>query len=334
MSPDVIVIGAGAIGTSIAFQLAKAGLKVMVFERGRVGGEATGASAGMIQLNPDRGTPPTYAALSTESARLFSALAAELLERTGIDIGYRRAPLLHVTLDEAEEARLRGHRAWQLDHGMTVGWLDGAAALDLEPALNPAVRAALLYQDHYQVLPRALAQALARAATDLGAVVREGAAVDRLLTQGDRVIGVALGSETIRSAETVAANGAWASAWAEALHTPIPVRPVRGQMVGLSTTATPLRHAISSSSGYILTKDRRGGWVRRAAHDRRGRRIAGPGSTARAATGRCHRLRRVGRFTARHSGRSPVIGTAARMGRNRGGCRSLPRGDLADSDHG
>src|SRR5947207_3730377 len=173
-----------------AFLLAKAGLKVMVFERGRVGGEATGASAGMVQLNPHRGTPPAYAALSTESARLFSALAAELLERTGIDIGYRRAPLLHVTLDEAEEARLRGHRAWQLDHGMTVGWLDGAAALDLEPALNPAVRAALLYQDHYQVLPRALAQALARAATDLGAVVREGAGVDRLLTQGDRVIGV------------------------------------------------------------------------------------------------------------------------------------------------
>jgi len=60
VSPDVIVIGAGAIGTSIAYQLAKAGLKVMVFDRGRVGGEATGASAGMIQLNPDRGTPPAY----------------------------------------------------------------------------------------------------------------------------------------------------------------------------------------------------------------------------------------------------------------------------------
>src|SRR5256886_16684071 len=64
----------------------------MVFDRGRVGGEATGASAGMIQLNPDRGTPPAYSALATESARLFSALAAELLERTGLDIGYRRGP--------------------------------------------------------------------------------------------------------------------------------------------------------------------------------------------------------------------------------------------------
>src|SRR5438093_11432832 len=91
----------------------------------------------MIQLNPDRGTLPAYSSLGAESARLFTALAAELLERTGIDIGYRRASLLHVTLDEAEEAQLRAHRAWQLDQGMSVGWLDGAAAVDVEPALNP-----------------------------------------------------------------------------------------------------------------------------------------------------------------------------------------------------
>src|SRR5439155_24626899 len=138
--------------------------------------------------------------------------------------------------------------------GMTVGWLDSAATLDLEPALNPRVRAALLYQDHYQVAPRVLAQALARAATDLGAVVLEGASVDRLLTQGDRVVGVALGGETIRSPETIVATGAWASAWSDGLRTPIPVRPVRGQMVALSTPATPLHHAVSSSNGYVLTK--------------------------------------------------------------------------------
>ena len=57
MNPDVIVIGAGAIGTSIAYQLAKAGATVMIFERGRVGGAATGASAGMIQINPEFDMP-------------------------------------------------------------------------------------------------------------------------------------------------------------------------------------------------------------------------------------------------------------------------------------
>src|SRR5256884_10008887 len=161
-------------------------MRAMVCGGGRGGGEAGGAAARMIQLNPDRATPPASPSLGAGSARLFTALAAELLERTGIDIGYRRASLLHVTLDEAEEAQLRAHRAWQLDQGMSVGWLDGAAAVDVEPALKPHVRAALLYQDHYHVVPRVLAQALARAATDLGAVVLEGASVDRLLTQGDR----------------------------------------------------------------------------------------------------------------------------------------------------
>src|SRR5207302_8383851 len=88
VSPDVIVVGAGAIGTSIAYQLAKAGVKVMVFERGQVGGGATGASAGMIQINPDRNTPSSLVTLEAESARLFPALATELLDRTGMDIGY------------------------------------------------------------------------------------------------------------------------------------------------------------------------------------------------------------------------------------------------------
>ena len=111
MSPDVIVVGAGAIGSSIAYQLAKAGLKVMVFERGQVGGEATGASAGMIQTNPDRSTPAALSALEAESARLYAALATELLDRTGMDIGYRSAPLLHVCLHEGEEPKLRAHRA-------------------------------------------------------------------------------------------------------------------------------------------------------------------------------------------------------------------------------
>src|SRR6202022_1124660 len=132
-------------GTSIAYQLAKAGVKVMVCERGRVGGGATGASAGMIQINPDRSTPTALSTLETESARLFPALATELLDRSGMDIGYRSAPLLHVALHEGEESRLRAHRAWQVEHGVAVAWIDHGAVLDLEPALNPAIRAALYY---------------------------------------------------------------------------------------------------------------------------------------------------------------------------------------------
>src|SRR2546423_4125868 len=182
MSPDVIVVGAGAIGTSIAYQLAKAGVKVMVFERGQVGGGATGASAGMIQINPDRKTPSSLSALEAESARLFPALATELLDRTGMDIGYRAAPLLHVALQEAEGPRLRRHRAWQVEHGVAVAWVDRSAALDLEPLLNPDIRGALYYPDNRQLMPQDPARALARAAVDLGAGLRGGRPLDRPLT--------------------------------------------------------------------------------------------------------------------------------------------------------
>jgi glycine oxidase len=254
VSPDVIVVGAGVIGTSIAYQLAKAGVKVMVFERGQVGGGATGASAGMIQINPDRTTPTALSTLEMESARLFPALAAELLDRSGMDIGYRAAPLLHVAFQESEEPQMRAHRAWQVDHEVAVAWLDRAAALDLEPALNPDVSTALYYPENHHVMPRTLARALARTSVDLGAVLREGASIDRLLTNGDRVVGVAIGGEAVHAGEVVIANGAWASSWSDALRTPIPIRPVRGQMVALRTAGTGLRSVVSFAEGYILTK--------------------------------------------------------------------------------
>jgi glycine oxidase len=254
VSPDVIVVGAGAIGTSIAYQLAKAGVRVTVLDRGQVGAGATAASAGMIQINPDRTTPTAVATLEAESARLFQALTAELRERTGMDVGYRPSPLLHLALHAEEEPSLREHRAWQADHGVAVAWLDRTATLDLEPGLNPDLRAALYYPNDYQLMPLAFARALARTAVDLGAMVREGAAVDRLLTEGDRVVGVAIGGEHLHAGEVVIANGAWASSWSEALHTPIPVRPVRGQMVALRTVGTALRHVVSSLEGYLVTK--------------------------------------------------------------------------------
>ncbi len=254
MSPDVIVVGAGAIGTSIAYQLAKAGARVTIFDRGSIGRESTGASAGMILAHHERGTPEAFANLSGESARLFPALAAELLDRTGMDIGYRRGGVLEVAFDEAEERALRAERDWQVDRGAVLPWLDARGALELEPALNPAIRGAVHFADDHHVLPLQFARALARAAADLGATVREGAAIDQLHIQAGRVIGVAIAGEVVLAGEVVIANGAWAGAWAQTLGVTIPVRPVRGQMVALHTSGTALRHVIHSGDRYALTR--------------------------------------------------------------------------------
>jgi glycine oxidase len=261
VSPDVIVVGGGAIGTAIAYQLAKGGVRLMLFERGQLGGGATGASAGMIVAQQDRSTPEPFAVLSRESARLYGPLAEELLDRTGLDIGYRRAGLVRVAFDDVEAHQLREQRAWDGDHGLTVSWLEPAAALDVEPALSPAIRAALYYSDEHHVMPHALAQALGRAAADLGAVLREGTSVDRLVVEGGRVTGVRLGDETVYASQVVLANGAWASAWSDPLRAQIPVRPVRGQMLALRTTGTALHSLVTAQDGYVLSKADRSTFV-------------------------------------------------------------------------
>jgi glycine oxidase len=208
----------------------------------------------MIIPHRERGAPAPFASLTRESARLFPALVAELRERTGMDVGYRRAPLLEVAFDEMEEHELRRQRDWEIGQGLNVPWLDRRSALDVEPSLNPAIRGGLLYEDDHQLLPQQFARALARAASDLGAVVRERSSADQLGIESDQVVGAQLGNESIRAETVVIATGAWSASWSRSVGIAIPVRPVRGQIVALHTAGTALRAVISGAGGYALTK--------------------------------------------------------------------------------
>ncbi len=254
MSPDVVIVGAGAIGASIGYSLTKAGARVMLLDRGDVGAQATQASAGMLIPLSESGGPGPFTDLAMESVRLYPALDAELYDRTGVDIGFRPAALLRVALDELEEHALRARRAWQERAGIQVAWLDPASALEVEPGLTPEVRAALYYANDHQVNPLALARALTRAAVDRGMVLRERTPVDGLCLTGDRAVGIRSGSETISAGEVVLATGAWSSTWGEALRMAIPVRPVRGQIVALETRGSALRTVVFSDAGYLVSK--------------------------------------------------------------------------------
>ncbi len=253
MGPDVIVVGGGVIGSSIAYHLAKARVRVLVFERGPGGGQASIASAGLLAPLSEASEPGAFVDLARESLRMFAPLAEELRERTGMDIGYRGSGLLSVALSESEALELRRRRAWLDRAGIVVSWLDPARIAELEPVLAEDVRGGLFYPREHQVSAPALTQALLRAAVDLGAIVRPGQ-VDRLLTRADRVVGVLVGEKEARAEAVVLANGAWVSAWSRTLQVPLPVRPVRGQMIALQTGGTSLRHIVRGHDGYLTTK--------------------------------------------------------------------------------
>src|SRR5437764_10055226 len=89
-SADVLIIGGGVIGLTTAYTLARAGARVAVLDRQDFGREASWAGAGIIPPgNPERAATP-YDRLRATSSEIYPAFAAELQERTGLDVGYRR----------------------------------------------------------------------------------------------------------------------------------------------------------------------------------------------------------------------------------------------------
>ncbi|HZS02238.1 MAG TPA: FAD-dependent oxidoreductase [Chloroflexota bacterium] len=228
------VVGGGIIGCAVAYYLARAGARVAVLERDQIAAEASSAAAGMLAPLAEGAAPGPFLDLALASLSRFGALAAELRDATGIDVELITAGLLRPALDDAEAADYRASLDAQRALGLPLQWLDAAEARALEPLLTPDVRGALYSPAEHQVNPARLTTALARAAAAHGATFRLGAVARGLLRDGDRVVGVRLADSDLPADHVVLAAGAWAAACGEWLGTPIPITPIKGQMLAVS----------------------------------------------------------------------------------------------------
>ena len=251
---DVVIVGAGVMGCAVALRLASRGLAVTVIERGIPGAEASSAAAGILGPQMEAEGPGPLLELGLKSRALYPALAAELRELTGIDVGYDRSGVLAVAFDEAGEAALSARRAWQLARGLRVDSLSGEAARAREPALGPAVRAALAFNDDAQVAARELARAFSQAAAGAGARFLTGRYVRRVLTDKGAVTGVELDGDVLPAAVVVVAAGSWSGLVDGAGVPPAVVRPARGQLVSIETRPPLFRHVVSAPGGYLVPR--------------------------------------------------------------------------------
>ncbi len=250
---DVLVVGGGVIGCAIAYELAKAGLGVAVVERGTPGCEASSAGAGMLAPQTASSAPGPMFGLLLASKALYPDLALELREKTGLDVEYETGGNLHCFLDEGDEALGRAACAWQREAGLKAELLDRAEALTLEPDLAPEVRGALwLPEDHWVNNPR-LVTALANAAA-LERVTFVTGEATALVRAGDRVTGVRVGNEIVRSAAVVLAAGAWSGQLAASVGLKLPVGPVRGQIVCLEGIPRRHHHLLHFKEHYLVPR--------------------------------------------------------------------------------
>jgi len=246
-NPDAIVVGAGIIGSAIAWELAKEGRRVVLFDKGPVGRGASWAAAGLLTPIHLAEYPAPLASLCIESEKMYEPWVRAL---GAPEVEYRASGLILLAFDDQDERDAATLESWKRERGSPVERLDAAGLRSLEPLASPDVRGALLLPDVAQVRNHRLARALAEAARRLGAEIRTDAEVTGFLKVPGRINGVRTSKGDIFAAETIIAAGAWSGE----LDLDLSVRPVRGQMVLLEGPPDSLSRALLARDAYLVPR--------------------------------------------------------------------------------
>lgn len=230
-SADVIVIGAGVIGLSTAFELLRAGLRVTVLERGAVGpGGASWAGGGILApLEPDA-VGPSALPLLRDSLAVYAEWCAALHEASGIDPEYLVSGLRILPPGDLP--------AWKaLAASCAIRAEDGEAGALLQ---LPGVA---------QVRSPRLLRALARAVRAAGGQILEGVPVQALQRSGEAMTVMTV-SGPHRAARVVLAAGAWSAQLAPSAG----VRPMRGEMLLLDARSGELASIVLRAGQYLIPR--------------------------------------------------------------------------------
>ncbi len=214
---DVIIVGAGIVGAACAAECARGGLRVLVVDRGPIGGGATGAATGHIVVMDDS---EAQFALTSYSRALWHQLAQAL----PADIEYDQCGTLWVAADEEEMAEVCRKQQHYARRSVRAEVLDGGQVAAAEPQLRAGLAGGLLVPGDAVLLPPCAARFLIEQARQHGAQVRIGTGVQQLLPEGGVVL--ADGSR-VNAAVSVSATGPWASALTPGL----PIRKRKGHLV-------------------------------------------------------------------------------------------------------
>lgn len=250
---DVIVIGGGVVGLTIAYELSGRGVEVTVLDQGSLGREASWAGAGMLPPGHPTAAQSPFERLRGESQLLWHDLSEQLLAETGIDNGYRRCGGLelrcHGTSNELDDEIDSLH-----SNGIEVEKLAPIRAREFESNLSPSVSAAYRLPEMAQVRnPRHL-KAMAAACANRGVCFRVGTAVHEIDQQGEKIVGVHTSAGLMTGGQFIIAAGAWSQRLMQSADCLVRIRPLRGQIVLLQTESLPFLHIIQMGKQYLVPR--------------------------------------------------------------------------------
>ena len=256
MDTEVLIIGGGVIGLSIARELHLRGMRqITVLDKGVCGEESSWAAAGMLGPQAEADKLGTFFDLCSESRDLYPAFADDLSAETGVNIELDRNGTLYVAFTDEDVAVLNARYEWQGKAGLLVERLNADETRRAEPFVSPDVRMSLLFPNDWQVESRKLLAALKSYAEINDIEIRENTAIESLMTDAGRITGAKTRDSTFTANKTVLATGAWSSL-IKIGDAPMPfaVTPVRGQIICMRTAKRLFERVIHSRRGYIVPR--------------------------------------------------------------------------------
>lgn len=249
-SPDVLIIGAGAVGMASAIALAREGVRVTILDRGEAGQEASWAGGGILSPLPHWNFREEVTRLTMRGEALWPAWVDYLTTSTGQDTEYRKSGMM-ILPEYDEEKGIR----WCKEHGVP---LERIVAREREPNLSHGGQA-LLLPEVAQVRNPRLLRAMRLSLEKLGVAIREQTEVTDWRVAAGKVEAVETSRGELSAGRYLICGGTWSKLLCGRHAQGLDIWPVRGQM--LLFQATPgLLDTVVLSNGYYLVP-RQGGLI-------------------------------------------------------------------------
>jgi sarcosine oxidase subunit beta len=251
-TPEIVVVGGGVTGASIAWHLARRGATVTLVEERGIAAAASGASAGGVR---QQGRDPREMPLAIAAIARWNELEREL----DADLQYHREGHLAVYEREEDLPIARTCLAEQRALGLEIEFVDGAELRELSPGLASHIVAGTYTPSDGHADPVATTRAFANAAQREGANVRLGVRVTGLQRAGDRITGVETSGGALGADHVVLATGAWTRELVRPLGIDLPIEPAGLQMILGRPMPKQLRQVVQAHDQPLSLKQLRDG---------------------------------------------------------------------------
>jgi glycine oxidase len=250
---DVIIAGAGVIGASIAWRLARNNLRVLLSDARAIGSEASSAAAGMLAPGGEFDQPSPMLDFAIRSLARYQDFVAEIQADSGLPIEFRRASAIQIALDNSELESLTARAAFQRCAGIPSTVLSEEALHALAPLVRSDAIGAVHYTNEAIVDPAGLMTALLAACLARGVTIEEHAPVTSVsATESDVQV------SQYKARFTVIAAGAWSStieASLEGRPYKLPRSfPMKGHLLGYRLPAGSLAATVRHDHTYVLQR--------------------------------------------------------------------------------